>query len=1052
MKNKLITSAVSLVMILVLLISVFPLSGRIGAAAAETTAAEATAETETAAAEPVTETEPISDAEPVVEVEPITEASTEPPAEPDPEPEPETPIIPWLDDSETPDAIWPNYKVYSFSLETRALIHIYKTFFPDVFYKQGGKSGNFPGASSSELQYANGTFTPKSGGQWAYCFQYGTPATAGDYQSQPLENVALWNQKSAAQKLGALLAVTYGAGKNGGHLDYIATQVVVWEYMAGRTSATQSYSLGFSFYSNSAYTSTLSAINTKRTALLNTIAAHEKNIALEGASTSGVTQTKTLAFDGVGPDYAQTVTDQAGVIGNNANSSDWILTVPDGVHAEISAGKIIVYPTASFTGEKTITIDRKASGNADAYAANQWLFVGSPANPYKFQIKLQVAPEKAFTLKKTSNASQTTLECIANNPLYTLKDAEYGVYTDAACANLAETLKTGADGSVTSSKTYAVGTKLYIKELKAPSGYLLDTTVHSLLIQDGQNVINVSDEPTFDPNSLSLTKTGVSSERISGAVFKVEFFASSWANPDRLLRTWYFQSDSNGTVRFDDAHFASGYSSDPLFKPNGPTNRPTFPLGCVKVTEIKTAAGYILPQGQTAAVFMFITQGGTKTAQMGKPAGAYWGDASANPINSTNPKGIYKMENDADPEALTAVNEDVPGTMTIRKASDDGDVEGYCFKLYQWVTNKVWFGTSDASGNVYATNASYNASGDPVYTFEDLHDGSFTLLEVLSRHGKDNVWPESIRITVTKDDETLFDQTYSGDDLTKDANGDCRLHKISITGLSKGGLMSITVKNKPVDVPVEIVKTSSDGVVEGIQFKVEQYEEDGIGWWTRGTYTTDQDGKLLTPDIPVGTELRITEIVPEGYICRSENPQIITVAAAENQVHFENERLGSIRIHKVNEKGQALSGVVFRLDYSLDDGVSWSPVQARAEDDPAQPGTCTNAAVTDGLLTTDANGWAEYTGLCITTEGGAIRYRLTEVESREGYNLLPGPAFDGTLDSEEEVELTVVNTLIFQMPATGGLGFGGLFIAFALFGSFAAVLLFALTKKRRIKE
>ena len=40
MKNKLITSAVSLVMILVLLISVFPLSGRIGAAAAETTAAE----------------------------------------------------------------------------------------------------------------------------------------------------------------------------------------------------------------------------------------------------------------------------------------------------------------------------------------------------------------------------------------------------------------------------------------------------------------------------------------------------------------------------------------------------------------------------------------------------------------------------------------------------------------------------------------------------------------------------------------------------------------------------------------------------------------------------------------------------------------------------------------------------------------------------------------------------------------------------------------------------------------------------------------------------
>jgi LPXTG-motif cell wall-anchored protein len=124
-------------------------------------------------------------------------------------------------------------------------------------------------------------------------------------------------------------------------------------------------------------------------------------------------------------------------------------------------------------------------------------------------------------------------------------------------------------------------------------------------------------------------------------------------------------------------------------------------------------------------------------------------------------------------------------------------------------------------------------------------------------------------------------------------------------------------------------------------------------------------------------------------------------------------------------------------------------VQARAEDDPAQPGTCTNASVTDGLLTTDANGWAEYTGLCITTEDdGAIRYRLIEVEPREGYNLLPGPAFDGTLETEAEVELTVVNTLIFQMPATGSDGFAGAGIGLGLCLLASVLLLLFLPKKR----
>ncbi|MBQ1649012.1 MAG: hypothetical protein II047_11260, partial [Bacteroidales bacterium] len=214
--------------------------------------------------------------------------------------------------------------------------------------------------------------------------------------------------------------------------------------------------------------------------------------------------------------------------------------------------------------------------------------------------------------------------------------------------------------------------------------------------------------------------------------------------------------------------------------------------------------------------------------------------------------------------------------------------------------------------------------GAKVYTFEGLTDGTFTLLEVLSLHGKDNVWPESIRITVKNNGATKYDHTFTEADFTKDDNGDCRLNKVEITGLSGGGVMSITVKNKPTTVPLEIIKTSTDGEVEGISFKVERYESTGgIGWWTMGTYQTDASGKILTDPLPIGTKLRITEIVPEDYICTSENPQTITLSQTNHQVSFTNKPIASIEIVKQSDDGN-IAGISFRVEqYEPTGGIGW---------------------------------------------------------------------------------------------------------------------------------
>ena len=65
-------------------------------------------------------------------------------------------------------------------------------------------------------------------------------------------------------------------------------------------------------------------------------------------------------------------------------------------------------------------------------------------------------------------------------------------------------------------------------------------------------------------------------------------------------------------------------------------------------------------------------------------------------------------------------------------------------------------------------------------------------------------------------------------------------------------------------------------------------EPGGIGWWTVGTYTTDAGGEIKLEDRAVGDHFRVTELVPDGYVCESDNPQEITLAAGENTLTFRN--------------------------------------------------------------------------------------------------------------------------------------------------------------------
>ena len=266
---------------------------------------------------------------------------------------------------------------------------------------------------------------------------------------------------------------------------------------------------------------------------------------------------------------------------------------------------------------------------------------------------------------------------------------------------------------------------------------------------------------------------------------------------------------------------------------------------------------------------------------------------------------------------------DAPGSLTMTKTSPNNDVEGYCFKVYQHDRNLSWYGKSDSAGNIFVTDAAYSDQQTKVYTFTNLTDGTYSFLEVLSKKGKDNVFPSSWQITVTRGGATQFDHTYTASDFSADTNGDCRLAQVAITGLSGGGTMTMTINNQPTTTSLEIVKSCSDGKIDNISFKVEQYEGGGIGWWTKGTYQTDANGKITIDGLAVGTRLRVTEIEPDGYYCTSTNPQEITLAAGTNRLTFVNEPYSTLEIIKTCVDGR-IDGIDFKVERSTKTG--WTNV------------------------------------------------------------------------------------------------------------------------------
>ena len=210
----------------------------------------------------------------------------------------------------------------------------------------------------------------------------------------------------------------------------------------------------------------------------------------------------------------------------------------------------------------------------------------------------EYTPTGTVSLSKTSANTGIT----SGNSCYSLAGAVYGIYSDAGCSAQVTTLTTDAGGNAAAVSLNA-GT-YYYKELTAPAGYALDSSVQSFTVTDGQNTaLSVSDTPTNDPVRISINKVdSETGDKVQGgaslenAEFTVKYYAGYYNAgnlPANATRTWVIKTLKTAGGNYMAVLNTNYKIAGDDFYTNA-KGAPVLPLGTISIEETKAPEGYSL--------------------------------------------------------------------------------------------------------------------------------------------------------------------------------------------------------------------------------------------------------------------------------------------------------------------------------------------------------------------------------------------------------------------------------------------------------------------------
>ena len=347
----------------------------------------------------------------------------------------------------------------------------------------------------------------------------------------------------------------------------------------------------------------------------------------------------------------------------------------------------------------------------------------------------EYTPTGTVSLSKTSANTGIT----SGNSCYSLAGAVYGIYSDAGCSAQVTTLTTDAGGNAAAVSLNA-GT-YYYKELTAPAGYALDSSVQSFTVTDGQNTaLSVSDTPTNDPVAITLTKidsaTGEAAQggaSLEGAEFTVKFYAGFYDAgnlPANATRTWVIK-----TVKASNGKFVAmlnktcKVSGDDFY--TNAAGTAILPLGTLSIEETKAPEGYKL-DGATLQV------SGSSTKVTGKYVTQITQNGNLARLNGGNEfsvadkikRGDFKLTKiDTDNQNRMS---DIPFRVTCKGTGESHiiktDENGYFSSESSWNAHSkntngggaydgLWFSSADGSAKV---DDSVGAMPYGDYTLEEL--------------------------------------------------------------------------------------------------------------------------------------------------------------------------------------------------------------------------------------------------------------------------------------------------------------------------------------------